>query len=91
MIRVRRRSVRAILIDENGRLVLIKRTRPGRGTYESQRDGPEFSDPSRGTYEVDRVDLHSEALTAVDLKPAALKEYILANRDALLVEVGLAG
>jgi ADP-ribose pyrophosphatase YjhB (NUDIX family) len=153
VIRVRRRSARAILIDESGRLVLIKRTRPGRGTYwttpgggveetdatpeaalhrelaeelgatvthasqvlllsspspdglaiehffvarlvsldESQRNGPEFSDPGRGTYEVDRVDVHTDGLTAVDLKPAALKEYILANREALLVEVGLAG
>ena len=58
---------------------------------QSQRNGAEFSDPSRGTYDVERVDHRSDALTAVDLKPAALEEYILANRDALLVDAGFAG
>ena len=61
------------------------------GLDESRRYGPEFSDPGRGTYDVERVDLAGDALAPVDLKPAELKDYILANRDALLVEVGLAG
>jgi ADP-ribose pyrophosphatase YjhB (NUDIX family) len=53
------------------------------------RTGPEFLDPSRGAYEVDYVDLRGDALADVDLKPAELKEFILANRVALLAEVGL--
>lgn len=53
--------------------------------------GLEFSDPSRGGYELDRVDLRGDDLGSIDLKPAALKEFILANREALLVEAGIAG
>lgn len=145
---VGRRAARAILIDDRGRLVLIKRTKPGQAPYwtapgggvddtdasveaalhrelaeelgakatdasqvflfsspsdsgvtvqhffvarlasldESARSGPEFSDPSRGGYELDRVDLRGDDLASVDLKPTALKEFILANREALLVE-----
>lgn len=56
---------------------------------ESARSGPEFSDPSRGGYELDRVDLRSGELASVDLKPTALKEFIVANREALLVEAGV--
>lgn len=147
---VGRRAARAILIDEMGRLVLIKRIKPGQAPYwtapgggveatdasveatlyrelaeelgatatdasqvflfsspsdagvavqhffvvrlasldESARAGPEFSDPSRGGYELDRVDLHGDELASVDLKPTALKEFIQANREALLVEAG---
>ena len=147
---VGRRAARAILIDDLGRLVLIKRTKPGQAPYwtapgggvedtdssmeaalyrelteelgaeasdasrvflfsspsdtgvavqhffvarlvsldESARSGPEFSDPSRGGYELDRVDLRGGELASVDLKPTALKEFILANWEALLVEVG---
>ena len=33
--------------------------------------------------------LRGDDLASVDLKPAALKEFILANRVALLAEVGL--
>lgn len=140
------RSARAILVDDRGRLVLIKRTRPGEAPYwtapgggvdetdpspsaalarelgeelgatavgyeqvflfsspsgdgvavqhffvcrltdldPAARTGEEFQDPARGGYDVDFVDLVSGALVDVDLKPAALKEFILANRDALL-------
>jgi ADP-ribose pyrophosphatase YjhB (NUDIX family) len=147
---VGRRAARAILIDDFGRLVLTKRTKPGQAPYwtapgggvedtdaspeaalhrelaeelgaeatdvsqvflfsspsdagvavqhffvarlasldESARNGPEFGDPSRGGYELDRVDLRGDDLTSIDLKPAALKEFILANREALLVEAG---
>jgi ADP-ribose pyrophosphatase YjhB (NUDIX family) len=150
---VGRRAARAILIDDLGQLVLIKRTKPGQAPYwtapgggvedtdasvkaalyrelaeelgagvadasqvflfsspsdngvtvqhffvarlssldESACSGPEFSDPSRGGYELSRVDLHGDELASVDLKPAALKEFILANREALLVEAGIVG
>jgi ADP-ribose pyrophosphatase YjhB (NUDIX family) len=53
---------------------------------ESARSGPELGDPSRGGYEVDRIDLRGDDLASIDLKPAALKEFILANREALLAE-----
>jgi ADP-ribose pyrophosphatase YjhB (NUDIX family) len=146
---VGRRAARAILIDDRGRLVLIKRTKPGQPPYwtapgggveegdgsveaalhrelaeelgagasgasrvflysspsdsgvavqyffvarlvgmdEAQRSGPELMDLSRGGYEVDRVDLLGDDLAGVDLKPGALKEFITANREALLAEV----
>lgn len=150
---VGRRAARAILIDDRGRLVLIKRTKPGQPPYwtapgggvedsdasvemalhrelaeelgaeaadasqvflfsspsnagvavqhffvarlaaldESARSGPEFSDPSRGGYELDRVDLRGDDLASIDLKPTALKEFILANREALLAEAAAGG
>lgn len=150
---VGRRAARAILIDDRGRLVLIKRTKPGREAYwtapgggvedtdaspvgalyrelteelgakaedasqvflysspsdvgitvqhffvarlisldEAARSGPEFSDQSRGGYELDRIGLLSEELMSIDLKPAALKEFILANQGALLSEAGSSG
>jgi hypothetical protein len=50
--------------------------------------GPVMLDPSRGGYELDRVDLLGNELAAIDLKPTALKEFILANREALLAEAG---
>ena len=146
-----RRSARAILIDDRGDHIQIKRTRPGQPPYwtapgggveaadasveaalhrelteelgaaatgvsrvflvsspsdtgvavqhffvarlvrlvESDRHGPEFSDPARGTYEVERVPLGGQDLAEIDLRPAALKDFILANRDALLVEAGV--
>lgn len=148
-----RRTARAILIDDLGRLVLIKRTKPGQASYwtapgggventdasveaalyrelteelgaeaanasqvflfsspsdtgvaiqhffvarlsslnEAAHSGPEFSDPLRGTYELDRVDLLGDGWASVDLKPTALKEFILSNREALLVEAGIVG
>jgi ADP-ribose pyrophosphatase YjhB (NUDIX family) len=43
----------------------------------SARSGPEFDDPSRGAYDVDRIDLRGEGLASIDLKPVALKEFIL--------------
>ena len=54
---------------------------------ESARSGPEFTDPSRGVYELDRVDLRGDDLAMVDLKPSVLREFILANREALLAEL----
>jgi ADP-ribose pyrophosphatase YjhB (NUDIX family) len=133
------------LIDDRGRLVLMKRTKPGQPPYwtasgggveeadgsveaalhrelaeelgaeasrvflcssrsdsgiavqhffvarlvamdEARRGGPELADPGRGGYDVDRVDLLGDDLARVDLKPEALKEFIMANREALLAE-----
>lgn len=139
-----RRSVRAVLLDEDDRLVLIKRIKPGQAPYwttpggglestdvsleaalrrelheelgaeadrfaqvflftastgegvsvqhffacrlrqlnEDARTGEEFADPSRGGYQLDRVTI--DKLPAVDLKPDALKEFIISNEEALL-------
>ena len=146
-LRLRRRAARAILIDSESRLVLIRRTRPGMPVYwttpgggvEPQdgsveaalhrelreeigatadlagqvlltsavderdvwvqhfllarltsldlsiRDGPEFTDPTRGSYEVEHIDLRTAELTQLDLRPPELKTFILANREALLL------
>jgi ADP-ribose pyrophosphatase YjhB (NUDIX family) len=146
---VSRCAVRAILIDDDGRLVLIKRTKPEQTPYcttpgggaeatdtsveaalhrelaeelgatatdasrvflfsspseegaavqhffvarlagldVAARSGPEFADPSRGGYEVNRISLRGDDLVAINLKPTALKDFILANREALLAEV----
>lgn len=144
-----RRTARAILLDDHGRLVLIKRTVPGRAPYwvtpgggvepedasvedglhrelweelggtakivrqvflDSQpkdagvavhhyflarvvsmdlalRSGPEFQEPTRGTYDVEHVALRDdEALAGLNLVPAALKAFVRTNRDALLAE-----
>lgn len=148
---VGRRAARAILIDDDGRLVLIKRIKPGQAPYwttpggdveetdlsvdgalyrelveelgasatgasqvflfsspsdagvavqhffvvrlisldESTRSGQEFNDSLRGEYALDRVDLLGDELASIDLKPTALKEFIRANREALLVEAGV--
>ncbi|GAA4936127.1 hypothetical protein GCM10023224_16180 [Streptomonospora halophila] len=145
---MQRRAARAILVDEQGCLLLIKRTKPNESPYwttpggsvedsdesveaalhrelaeelgatavvashvflfsyagedgdvvhhffisrlsaldASARTGAEYSDPERGGYELDRVALRGDALAAVDLKPAPLKEFVLANRAALLTE-----
>lgn len=58
---------------------------------ESARSGPEFSDPSRGGYELGRVDLLGDESASIDLKPTALKEFILATCEALLAEAGSIG
>jgi ADP-ribose pyrophosphatase YjhB (NUDIX family) len=146
VVRIVRRSARGILIDDEERLILIKRTRPGEAAYWTApgggvdptdaspadalrreldeelgasvegceqvflfsspaadgvavqhffvcrltrldleaRHGPEFEEAGRGSYDVDRVALDDGSLDAIDLKPAPLKEFILANRTALL-------
>ncbi|UNK72466.1 NUDIX domain-containing protein [Microbacterium sp. H1-D42] len=125
--------VRAMLSDAEGRMILIKRTRPGQQPYWTMpgggveatdaspedalrrelreelgaeieigeimherpldsirseifyaanlisldpalRDGPEFADPSRGSYDIERV--HPEELAGVDLRPAELKTLL---------------
>jgi ADP-ribose pyrophosphatase YjhB (NUDIX family) len=55
------------------------------------RNGVEFRDPSNGAYDDEYVDLRGDALADFDLRPAELKAFILANRVALLAEVGVAG
>jgi len=56
----------------------------------TERYGPEFAGPGRGGYHLDYVSLRDDSLGTIDLKPAALKEFVLANRDALLAEAGFA-
>jgi len=144
-----KRSARGIVLDHDGRLVLIKRTRAGEAPYWTApgggvdradasvadalrrelseelgatvegceqvflfssaagegvavqhffvcrltrldlgaRHGPEFEEAGRGSYDLDRVALEDGSLDAIDLKPAALKEFILANQDALQAAV----
>lgn len=149
---VGRRSARGVLVDDQGHLLLIKRTRPGQAPYWttpgggvdasdatiedalrrelaeelgatvevrrqvflasdpsgsgvaiqyflvarlkslnlSERYGSEFSDAARGRYDLEHVSLRDDALREIDLKPPALKEFVLANRDAILAEAGFA-
>jgi ADP-ribose pyrophosphatase YjhB (NUDIX family) len=56
----------------------------------SERYGSEFSETARGRYDLDHVSLRNDALREIDLKPPALKEFVLANRDAILAEAGFA-
>jgi len=149
-----RHTARAILVDADDRLMLIKRTKPGQPVYWttpgggvedsdasieaalhreiaeemgaeaagasqvflnsrrsdngiavqhffvarltrldwSARRDPEFSDPARGSYQLERVDLHGDDLASIHLVPVALKQFILANREGLLAEIaGVAG
>jgi len=149
-----RHTARAILVDADDRLMLIKRTKPGQPVYWttpgggvedsdasieaalhreiaeemgaeaagasqvflnsrrsdngiavqhffvarltrldwSARRDPEFGDPARGGYQLERVDLHGDDLASIHLVPVALKQFILANREALLAEIaGVAG
>lgn len=41
------------------------------------RDGPEYADPTRGTYEIERV--YPGAVGAIDLRPADLTPVILSR------------
>ena len=142
-----RRSARAVLIDDEDRLVVIRRARPGQEPYwttagggvESEdtsraaaverelgeelgavvrvgqqvflvssvngagltvqhfflcrllgiepalRVGPEHTDLSRGAYELDRIPL--KALAGFDLRPTELRDFVIANHQALLADV----
>lgn len=142
-----RRAARAILIDDSGRLLLIRRTKPGLKPYwttpgggveptdtsvaqamlrelreelgaevsdprpvlqisdqagdagvtvqhffvcrlrqldPDRRHGPEYSEPGRGGYDLDRVTPGVDGTLPVDLKPAAVKAFIEANWAALI-------
>ena len=46
------------------------------------RSGPEFADPARGEYQLDRVAI--DELHAVELKPDVLRVFIAAHEEALL-------
>ncbi len=52
------------------------------------RTGTEFTNPAKGRYDVERIDLHGEDLARFALQPETVKEFILANRAALLDAVG---
>jgi 8-oxo-dGTP pyrophosphatase MutT (NUDIX family) len=53
------------------------------------RNGPEYSDPGRGGYEV--VLVRPDQLATIDLQPAELSHFITANVDALLSEAAQLG
>lgn len=55
----------------------------------SARSGPEFADPSRGGYEVERVAL--KEVETISLQPPELKDFIVANQEALLAEATALG
>lgn len=144
---IARRSARALLLDDDQRLVLIKRTKPDQPPYwttpgggvedrdegseaalareleeelgavaaiggrvllisseteaglavqeifgarlvslsEARRSGAEWTDASRGGYEVVRVPI--DEVGEIDLKPQELREYVTRNASALLAEV----
>src|SRR5262249_53744100 len=48
------------------------------------RSGPEFTEPGRGGYDLDRVEVGAEGSVDVDLKPVELKSFIEANWVALV-------
>ncbi|AEH09084.1 MULTISPECIES: NUDIX domain-containing protein [Protofrankia] len=48
------------------------------------RTGSEFTNPAKGGYEIERIDLRGEDLAGFTLLPPELGEFILTNRDALL-------
>jgi len=54
---------------------------------ESKRSGSEILDPARGAYLVERIDLAGDDLAGVDLRPQALREFLLTNRVGLLAEL----
>ena len=128
-------TVRAIASDQDSRLILIKRTRPGKEPYwvtpgggvedddadlfsalwrelyeelhaEAEigdevltlkedgiethffvarilamtpelRTGAEFQDPSKGTYEVQRVEMTIEEISPLNVQPVALKRFLI--------------
>jgi 8-oxo-dGTP pyrophosphatase MutT (NUDIX family) len=146
IMRVVRRAARAILIDDDERLVVFKRTLPKRKVYWSTpgggidsddssieaalhrelaeelgavadrvqqvfvtstprgngiavqhffvcrlvsmdlaaRTGAEFSNPAKGRYDVERIDLRGRKLSRYNLQPPQVRDFILANRHALL-------
>jgi 8-oxo-dGTP pyrophosphatase MutT (NUDIX family) len=53
----------------------------------SARTGTEFTNPAKGRYDVERIDLHSDDLSRFALQPDALKDFILVNREILLAAV----
>ena len=50
--------------------------------------GTELSIPSRGGYELVRVPFTAEGIAGIDLKPAALADYLSSTSDALRASLG---
>lgn len=50
----------------------------------SKRDGPEFSDPGRGEYIVEAVDIRH--LSKLDLRPHEVRDFLQLNYEALIEE-----
>lgn len=50
----------------------------------TKRTGSEFTNPAKGRYDVERIDLRGKKLARYALTPPEVKEFILANRQALL-------
>lgn len=50
--------------------------------------GPEFDDPSRGAYEIARIPFTPAAIAEINLRPQALKDYLEANAEAILADLG---
>lgn len=50
----------------------------------AKRTGSEFTNPAKGRYDVERIDLRGKKLARYALTPPEVKEFILANRQALL-------
>ncbi len=50
----------------------------------SKRTGEEFTNPAKGRYDVERIDLRGKKLSRYALQPPEAKAFILANRQALL-------
>ena len=48
----------------------------------ADRTGPEFNDPSRGTYQLQPVQLTAQALTAAKLKPDLLAQFLISHITA---------
>ncbi len=51
----------------------------------SKRTGEEFTNPAKGRYDVERIDLRGKKLSRYALQPPEAKAFILANRQALLI------
>jgi len=45
----------------------------------ADRTGPEFADPTRGSYHVDTITLTADALAAIALKPATIADTLIAH------------
>ncbi len=49
----------------------------------SQRNGPEFDDPTRGQYIPDVIDLSPQAIKSINIKTVELRDWLLSNLNTL--------
>lgn len=49
--------------------------------HPEQRCGPEFEDPDNGLYEVDTISYTPSALAALNIKPGALKRFLIRSAE----------